>query len=451
MDILSLFACFETLTTSTSVRRLAAIAQAMLTMTGRVTMLNLARWSDTGGSNRTVQRFYATRVAWTELLVGFFRRHLFDPNDEYILGGDATTVTKAGKQTHGVDYFFSGVLGKVVRGLEFFVFSLISVRRRKSYPLMVEQTVRSEAEKAARQQRRQERKNKAGNEKKKRSKRRGRPKGVKNKPKEALELSPELLRINKLLERIIQLLRLFVSVKYLVLDGHFGHFGAVLMARENSLELVSKLRYDAALYEKYEGTYAGRGAKRKYGEKLNYAELSGKYLKKSESDGEVETNYYQGEFLSRKFGCPLNVVVIEKRNLKKEKVGHVVLFSSDVEPGWEKLIEYYSLRFQIEFNFRDAKQHFGLEDFMNTREVEVTNAANLSFLMVNLSAKLLAERAETCVGINDLKSQFRGEYYALKTIKIIQPKAERILIEKVKQVVRRIGSIHRYNFSDASP
>lgn len=451
MDILSLFACFETLTTSTSVRRLAVIAQAMLTMTGRVTMLNLSRWTDTGGSNRTIQRFYATRLAWTELLVGFFRRHLFDPNDEYILGGDATTVTKAGKQTHGVDYFFSGVSGKVVRGLEFFVFSLISVQRRKSYPLMVEQTVRSEAEKADRQQRRQERKNKAGNEKKKRSKRRGRPKGVKNKPREKLELSPELLRINKLLELVIQLLRLFVAVKYLVLDGHFGHFGAVLMARENSLELVSKLRYDAALYEKYEGPYAGRGAKRKYGEKLNYTELSGKYLKKSESDGEVETNYYQGEFLSRKFGCPLNVVVIEKRNLKKETVGHVVLFSSDLELGWEKLIEYYSLRFQIEFNFRDAKQHFGLEDFMNIREVEVTNAANLSFLMVNLSAKLLEERAETCVGINDLKSQFRGEFYALETIKIVQPKAERILIEKVKQVVSRIGSIHRYNFSNASP
>jgi len=95
-------------------------------------------------------------------------------------------------------------------------------------------------------------------------------------------------------------------------------------------------------------------------------------------------------------------------------------------------------------------QHFGLEDFMNITPRGVENAANLAFLMVNLSAKLLAERAESCLGINDLKSQFRGEYYALSTIKIVEPKAERILIEKVKSVISRIGSIHRYNFSNSS-
>jgi uncharacterized membrane protein YwaF len=42
-------------------------------------------------------------------------------------------------------------------------------------------------------------------------------------------------------------------------------------------------------------------------------------------------------------------------NLKTKKAGHVILFSSDVEMSWEKMVDYYSLRFQIEFNFRDAK------------------------------------------------------------------------------------------------
>ncbi len=450
MDILTLFGCCSTLTTSTSIRQLAVIAQAMLTVTGRVTMLNLSRWTDKGGSHRTIQRFYATAVPWAEMLTEFFRRHLFNPNEEYILGGDATTVTKAGEQTHGIDRFFSGVLRQVVKGLEFFVVSLISVQRRKSYPVMVGQTVRSEAEKADLKKSRQLRQAKAKSQKKKRQKLRGRPKGVRNKEKGKLEFSPELLRINQLLKRIGQLVRLFVTVKYLVLDGHFGHAQAVLMAQENGLELVSKLRCDAALYEKYEGEYSGKGAKKKYGQKVNYDEIPVTYLQKSERQADVTTNYYQGIFLNRKFSCPLKVVMIEKRDLKKGKVGHVILFSSEVELGWEKLIEYYRLRFQIEFNFRDAKQHFGLEDFMNTTPRGVENAANLSFLMVNLSAKLLEERAESCVGINDLKSQFRGEYYALSTIKIVEPKAERILMEKVKEVISRIGSIHRYNFSNSS-
>ena len=42
------------------------------------------------------------------------------------------------------------------------------------------------------------------------------------------------------------------------------------------------------------------------------------------------------------------------------------------------IIDYYTLRFQIEFNFRDAKQDWGLEDFMNVKETPVTNAANLT-------------------------------------------------------------------------
>ncbi|MCX6081767.1 MAG: hypothetical protein NTW32_19755, partial [Chloroflexi bacterium] len=45
----------------------------------------------------------------------------------------------------------------------------------------------------------------------------------------------------------------------------------------------------------------------------------------------------------------------------------------------DKIIKFYQLRFQIEFNFRDAKQHWGLEDFMNVTQTAVTNAANLSF------------------------------------------------------------------------
>jgi putative transposase len=45
----------------------------------------------------------------------------------------------------------------------------------------------------------------------------------------------------------------------------------------------------------------------------------------------------------------------------------------------------------IEFNLRDAKQFWGLEDFMNTTERGVTNAANLALLMVRVSNRLLKD------------------------------------------------------------
>ena len=68
-------------------------------------------------------------------------------------------------------------------------------------------------------------------------------------------------------------------------------------------------------------------------------------------------------FVHKSFGCELNVVIIERINIKTEKSGHAILFGSNIELNREKLIDYYSLRFQIELNFRDAKQHFRIRGF----------------------------------------------------------------------------------------
>ena len=336
----------------------------------------------------------------------------------------------------------------MVSGLEFFVFSLVDVAERKSYPICAKQTERSEAEKAALKLRRKKR------SKKSQPKPKGRLKGSLNKDKNELNPSPELLRINVLLSDLLKLLRVFLSIKYVTLDGHFGHHQAVLMSRKHDLHLISKMRKDAALFEKYEGEYGGRGAKKKYGKRLKYDLLPVKYLKKSEQTGEIITNYYQGIFLHKEFGQAINVVIIVKINVKTQKVGHAILFSSDVELSWEKLLDYYSLRFQIEFNFRDAKQHFGLEDFMNTTKNGVENAANLSFLMVNVSAKLIKNSDEKYVGVLDLKTHFRGVKYALETIKILLEKPETILmkeaIEEVKERISKLGSIHQTKVASSS-
>ena len=73
MDILTLFACFSTFASNTSIGQVAVIANAMLSMTGRITMLSLSRWTGEGGSYRTILRFFATKLAWQELQVKFFR------------------------------------------------------------------------------------------------------------------------------------------------------------------------------------------------------------------------------------------------------------------------------------------------------------------------------------------------------------------------------------------
>jgi hypothetical protein len=47
--------------------------------------------------------------------------------------------------------------------------------------------------------------------------------------------------------------------------------------------------------------------------------------------------------------------------------------------------EFVICDYPIEFNFRDAKQYWGLEDFMNVKETPVTKAANLACCMVNIA------------------------------------------------------------------
>ena len=134
-------------------------------------------------------------------------------------------------------------------------------------------------------------------------------------------------------------------------------------------------------------------------------------------------------------------------------MGHAILFSSDENLEWEKLVKCYSLRFQIEFNFRDAKQYWGLEDFMNIKEVPLTNAINLSLFMVNLSQVLLREfrKVHPDSGILDLKAYFRAAKYFEETIKMLPQKPEPFLLEQIFDQVAALGCIHAVNVHPSPP
>lgn len=444
MSILPLLRCLEPILSTPALRQLAIIAEAVFTMTGRVTMLGISRWTNAGGSYRTLQRFFATTLPWLNILWLFFRHQLYQADETYLLAGDETVVTKAGKLTHGVDRFFSGLLQKPVGGLAFFALSLIAVKGHRAYPLSVAQVIKTAPEKAAAKAQPAHRKKSAQKQAKAEATPRGRKKGSKNKDKSQSDFSAELTRIDTMIAALLTLISGFLPLTYLVLDGHFGHHQALLMARKNNLHLISKLRQDSALHEKFAGVYAGRGPHPKYGNKLDMKNLPTTHLVKTTRAGQAVTQYYQRVVLHKEFAQALNVVILVKTNLRTQKQAHIILFSSDLELAYERLVEYYGLRFQIEFNFRDAKQHFGFEDFMNRTEAGVRNAANLAFFMVNVSAKQLQDwtRGSPDCGILDLKSYYRGLKYAKETIKMLLKKPEPILLDEIIEQVGSLGRIH---------
>ena len=440
-DILSLLQCLDPYVSKTTIRHMSVIVPAIITMTGRVTMQGISRWTDKGGSYRTVQRFFQTVMPWSLLFWVLFHLHLFNPDDVYFLAGDESVVTKAGKKTHGIDRFFSGLYGKTVPGIAFFTLSLISTQERTSYPVMTEQRVRSEAEKESAKSKAKKRKKKTKSKKGKP----GRPKGSKNKDKTNVTLTEELEQIKTMVRKQLAIINKVIPIKHLVLDVHFGNNNSLQMAKQCGLDLISKLRHDAALYFYYDGHQNKKGAPRKYGDKIDYRNIPAQYLKESTLEDGIRTDIYQAIMLHKAFAQTLNVVIIVKTNLKTGKRGHVVLFSSDLELPFDQLVDYYRLRFQIEFNFRDAKQYWGLEDFMNVTETAVTNAANLSLFMVNVSHLLLRDFRQTSsqdFGILDMKARFRGRKYVTETLKLLPEMPEPILMNHIFDKVARIGGVH---------
>ena len=422
-DILSVFSILHPHLSTTSLRQFSRVVLALLAMTGRVSMLNLSRWTSEGGSYRTIQRFFNTVIPWGTVYWVFFRTYLLDPESPYILAGDETVVSKSGQSTYGLSRFFSSVYGKTIPGLAFFSLSLVSVKERRSYPLAMEPIVRGET----RSLRSPVETSEPPEDPRKPvpQRKRGRPKGSRNRDKTDVQLSDTLKHLQTMVKALLRRIDDLIPVRYLVLDGYFGDNHALQMTQECGLHLISKLRVNTALYFPSTLPYAGRGRPRIYGQRFNPQEMDTQYRVSTETQGNITTEVYQvSKLRHKKFPDPLNVVCILKTHLLTQKKSHVLLFSSDLALAAEKVIDYYRLRFQIEFNFRDAKQYWGLEDFMNLNKTPVNNAANLSMFMVNVSAKLLAPlRAEHVkCSILDLKAHYRGVKYLRETLKILPQK-----------------------------
>ena len=139
--------------------------------------------------------------------------------------------------------------------------------------MLMEQVVKQKEEKPV--------KEKVEKQERKQVKKRGRPKGSKNKNRREVELNPYLEQIQTMLNTLLTLVGLDLKPIYGVMDGAFGNNKALQMVRQCALHLISKLRYDAALWFPYEGAQKKLGAHKKYGAKLDYDHLPDKYLKET--------------------------------------------------------------------------------------------------------------------------------------------------------------------------
>ena len=375
-EISTILLCCSDFLTATQHRQLLLLIDALLSMNGRITLLGISRWTEQGGSYRTLQRFAASVLNWPALNWLVFQQFFLTEDDVILLAADTTTVTKSGNKTYGLGRFYSSLVKHAVPALAFECISLVSVTSRRAFPILFEQVIKKPVPKTKR--------------KKTAKGKPGRPKGSRNNNQKT-ELTESTRWLKEHLETVLKRIQGRIKPTYFLYDNAMGNAQGIRMCRSLGLHLVSKLYCNAALWFLYEGEYNGRPSI--YGDKVNYQTLPDHALKATETDEKYQCKTYQLTLRHKDLPVPVNVVIVQKTCLKTQKVAQVVLFSTNLTLSWDNLVLYYRLRFQIEFVFQDAKQYWGLEDVMNVGQQQVYNMANASVFMVNLSRALQTMKA----------------------------------------------------------
>jgi putative transposase len=84
-EILALLQTIAPLFEKTTFRQMSHVIFGMLVTSGRITMLGLSRWTEKGGSYRTIQRFYHSELPWKAIHWMLFRLKLLKLDDEHII------------------------------------------------------------------------------------------------------------------------------------------------------------------------------------------------------------------------------------------------------------------------------------------------------------------------------------------------------------------------------
>jgi hypothetical protein len=301
---------------------------------GKVNFTNLSRYSNL--NERTYRRQYQQAfefAAFNQALVGRASR-----TGTVLLGVmDCSFITKSGKATFGLDRFWHGSTSRVETGLEVSVVGVVDVQTQQGYALSAQQTYAQS------------------------------------------DLPEEVSRIDQYLYHLDCVrAHLPSGVRYLAVDGAFAKESFVSGAAALKLHIISKLRCDANLRYLYTGDQKRRGRPRKYDGKVDFTNLSRfTWVATVHADIDLFTAIVWHVSLKRKLRV---VYLVDRRHPTSLRT--CLLFSTDVEQDPMEIYQYYKLRFQIEFIFRDAKQFTRLEDCQarDARALEFHFNASLSAL-----------------------------------------------------------------------
>ena len=190
-----------------------------------------------------------------------------------------------------------------------------------------------------------------------------------------------------------------------VADVFFSKETFITPMCENNFHVISRSRNDAILYyptlEKKTGK---RGHPKWFDGKIDFANLDLTRCKEYEvNKGKLyELRVYAKalkRYVSLSFWYPM-----DGRTDKWQ-----LYFSTDDSMDGREVLDYYRTRFQLEFCFRDGKQHAGITNYQSTDFRKLDFHFNASFAAVNLT-KAACKRLGTTYSISSCKSVIHNAY-----------------------------------------
>jgi len=308
----------------------------LLSIKGRTDFLQLARYGAHG------EQRYRGQFEKRFDFLGFNKELVMEYASEHrTIAFDPGYVSKSGKATPGVGWWWSGCAGKLKWGMEIGGIAAIDIDNHTAFHLEAVRT-------------------------------------------------PQQLKSDNLLEHYADTLikrkeQLLSISKYVVADAYFSKHRFVSKLCENGFELVSRLRDDAHLQYLFKAEQSGgKGRPKKYDGKIDLADLNTEHLTLIGQDDEHRV--YQGVVYSRSLKRDINLVIVySKKKGVSAKWSHKLYFCTDPELSGELVLKYYRTRFQIEFTYRDSKQFTGLNDCQARSENKLHFHFNASLTAVNLA------------------------------------------------------------------
>jgi len=347
---------------------LLTLFPTILLVCGKVNFTHLSRYSE--WCEKTYRRQYRQAFNLMGFNAGLIQEAIATGATQ-IGAIDCSFITKSGKATYGLDWFYNGSNNRTQKGLEISVIAVIDVAARRGYSLSVQQTPATNPRKQTQVQSRTI------------------TRQTIEQVQQMLQQLPQkpptpapLTRIDHYLEHLKHTRRsLPQAVKYWVADGFYSKQKFVVGVVALNLHLISKLRSDADMRYLYTGAQKPRGARRKYDGKVDCKDLSRlTFVEQLEAGLNLYTAVIWHVSLKRQIRI---ACLLDTRKAGKTRV--TLLFSTDVELDAKLIVQYYQARFQIEFIFRDAKQFAGLCDAQTRHPQRLDFHFNASLTALNLA------------------------------------------------------------------